>query len=75
MKYRDLDGKWRAATDRPEPCAACGMPCHRAEYHPYIACQMFKQVRNGDSVRANLYAVFDFGFRQGQKSRPEGRRR
>lgn len=39
------------------PCGECGMPCTRAEYHPYAACLMFKACQNSDTVRANLQAV------------------
>lgn len=39
------------------PCGECGMPCTRAEYHPYAACLMFKACQNSDTVRANMQAV------------------
>lgn len=39
------------------PCGECGMPCTRAEYHPYAACLMFKACQNSDTVRANLQAL------------------
>lgn len=60
--YYDIHGE-----RRPEPsvfesrCAACGMPTFLAEYHPFIACRLFESEHNGNSVRANLYAVVGFG--------------
>lgn len=40
-------------------CAECGMAVrHPAEFHPWRACELFKQCRNGDEVRAILRAEF-----------------
>lgn len=42
-------------------CAACGMACGPAEYHPYAACLMFMACHNSATVRANLAAVEEYG--------------
>ncbi len=42
-----------------ESCGECGMALrHPAEFHPYRACELFKESRNGDRVRAQLRAEF-----------------
>ena len=47
-------------------CIECGMMCEAVEYHPYAACLMFKQCLNSETVRANLQAVRDDSYQQGQ---------
>jgi len=37
------------------------MACEPGEYHPYAACVMFRQVRNGDKVRSYLHQIMDRG--------------
>jgi hypothetical protein len=43
-------------------CYECGMvtktPC---EYHPWIVCDMFKAIKNGDGVRAAIRDVIEYG--------------
>lgn len=40
-------------------CVQCGMGLrHPAEFHPYRACELFGDSRNGDTVRAALRAEF-----------------
>ena len=49
-----------------KPCAACGMMCHSGEYHPYLACLAFKACKDGDTVRANIEAVVEYGAKLGR---------
>lgn len=42
-------------------CAVCEMTVGDGEYHPYAACLMYKQCRNAEAVKDNLWAVVDFG--------------
>lgn len=45
------------------PCAACGMQTQSpAEYHPFVACELFKHLRDSRKVRANLRAVVEYGM-------------
>lgn len=45
-------------------CAECGMWCkHPREYHPFAVCQLFKALRNSESVRGNIKAVIEYGMR------------
>lgn len=47
-------------------CACCGMLCSPLEFHPYAACLMFKACKNGETVRANLAFVVEYGKNQAQ---------
>jgi hypothetical protein len=38
------------------------------EYHPFAACLMHEACRNGETVRANLDAVIDHGYRASRAS-------
>jgi len=42
-------------------CAECGMIVDVNEYHPYPACVMFRQVADGDKVRAYLDQIIEYG--------------
>jgi len=53
-----------------EVCGECGMHCHKNEYHPYVACLLFKQVKNAQVVRDNLGSVMDYA-RAHQDTRAE----
>lgn len=44
-------------------CAACGMHVEGSAYHPWAACELFKRVRNGNQVEANLRAVVEYGMK------------
>lgn len=46
---------------KSEACANCGMRCQPREYHPYTACVLFRQLRDGDKVRSCLEAVVAHG--------------
>jgi hypothetical protein len=55
-------------------CACCGMLCKPLEFHPYAACLMFKACKNGDTVRANLAFVVEYGKSQAlQRAQEETR--
>jgi hypothetical protein len=43
------------------PCGTCKMPVGPSEYHPYAACLMFMFCNDAERVRANLWAVVDYG--------------
>jgi hypothetical protein len=45
-------------------CAGCGMLLSSPrDYHPFAACELFKRLRNGNQVEANLRAVVEYGMR------------
>lgn len=50
------------------PCASCGMIVASNEYHPFAACLMHEACRNAETVRANLEAVIDHGYRASRAS-------
>lgn len=49
-------------------CSLCGMHVEEnAGYHPYAACLMFQQCRNGNTVDSNLKAVVEYGMKAQEK--------
>lgn len=44
------------------PCGECEMLVKPAEYHPYAACVMYRQLGQVDKVTSNLHAVVDYGI-------------
>lgn len=52
------------ATGPGTGCAHCGMSTKGPrDYHPWAACVMFKELRDGNRVEANLRAVVEYGIR------------
>ncbi len=70
--YRTLDGEWRTekAGDL-DACQQCGMGTSPNEYHPHAACLMFEACHNSEDVRANIYAVIEFGEKLAARSAPD----
>lgn len=51
-------------SDEFKHCAGCGMTTFGPrDYHPYAACVMFRQLRDGSNVEANLRAVVEYGMK------------
>ena len=49
-------------------CHGCGMVTHGPrDYHPFAACELFKTIRNGDTVEANIRAVVEYGMKAQQQ--------
>lgn len=45
-------------------CTHCGMLCDNvAAYHPFAACELFKRLRSGEKVEANIKAVVEYGMK------------
>jgi len=42
-------------------CRACGMMVGLTDFHPYPACVMFRQVRDGDKVEGYLRQIIGWG--------------
>lgn len=57
-------GKGKNMVNEFNTCASCGMNVGAvATYHPFTACLMFRQVRDGNVVAANLRAVVEYGMK------------
>ena len=48
------------------PCGECEMPVEPNEYHPYGGCLMFKACHDSATVRANLWAIQERSYNNGQ---------
>ncbi len=54
---KEQERSWREKLHAPCVCVL------RAEFHPYAACTMFRQLRDGVKVKANLRFVVAFGMK------------
>ncbi|MEE8607165.1 MAG: hypothetical protein V3S55_06160 [Nitrospiraceae bacterium] len=44
-------------------CGECGMSIGELDFHPYPACVMFRQVKQGDKVESYLQQIIQWGRR------------
>ena len=44
-------------------CGECGMSIGEVDFHPYPACVMFRQVKQGEKVESYLRQIIQWGRR------------
>lgn len=45
-------------------CATCGMNLlSSTDYHPHVACQLFRQTHSSDKVESGLKSVIEYGMK------------